>query len=173
MFKKILLHPVFLILFGVILGIFSKYGDTAYVKTLSSYFGQLSSGVLLWLVLCTLILLFADEKKKAIISILSLMLPMLISYYLFSYFVVKYLSLKAVIFWALMLVFSLLLTGVIWKIRFSNKFRWLFIIASSLSVIYDAFYVNGFEFFVMIPEIAFAVAVLLIINRLLKKQKAA
>lgn len=172
MFKKIPLHPVFLILLGVILGVSSKYGDMAYANTFFSYFGLLSSGILLWLVLCTLILLFADKKKKAIISIVSLMLPMLISYYLFSYFVVKYLSLKVVIFWAVMLVLSLLLTGVIWKIRFCNKFRWLFIMASLLSVTYDAFYVNGFEFLVMIPEIVFAVAVLLIINRSVKKQKA-
>ena len=152
------------------LGISSKYGDIAYANTFFSYFGLLSSGILVWLVLCTIILIFATQKKQAMILIASLMLPMLISYYLFSYFVVKYLSLKVIIFWIIMLVMSLIITRYVWNIRYCQKFKKLFIIASIFLIIYDAFNVNGFEFLIMIPEIIFSIITLLFLNRRIKNQ---
>lgn len=168
MIKKILLHPLFLILVGIILGVLSKYGDIAYANTFFECFGVLSSGILIWLVFCTLILIFTNEKGRAMLLIVSLMLPMLISYYLFSFFVVKYFSFRVMLFWMLMLVLSLLVTNYIWNIRFCNKFKWLFIIASILAIIYDAFYINGFRFLIMIPEIILAIITLFVINNSLK-----
>ena len=170
MLKKIIFHPVFLILIGAILGVSSKYGDIAYANTFPSYFGLLSSGILIWLVLCTNILLFTVKKKQAMFLIVSLILPMLTSYYLFSYFVVKYLSVKVVVFWIIMLLLSLLITHYVWNIRFSKKFRTLFIIASILFVTYDAFNVNSFEFLILIPEIILAIITLLIINKSIENQ---
>lgn len=170
MLKKIIFNPIFLILLGTILGISSKYGDIAYANTFFSYFGLLSSGILIWLALCTTILLFTKEKKNAMVLIVSLMLSMLTSYYLFSFFVVKYISIKIVFFWIVILGCSLLITHYIWNIRFCQKFRKLFVIASVLSITYDAFNVNSFEFLIMIPEIIFSVIVLLLINKSIKNK---
>lgn len=167
MFKKIILHPVFLMVLGIILGVSSKYGDIAYANTFFSYFGLFSSGILIWLVLCTMILLYSTKKKQAIFLVISLMLPMLISYYLFSFFVVKYLSVKVVAFWMIMLIISLLVVHYIWNIRFCRKFRKLFTIASVFSITYDAFNVNSFEFLILIPEIVLFTITLLLINKVM------
>lgn len=170
MFKKIFFHHLFFILLGVLLGVSSKYGDIAYANTFFYYFGLLSSGILVWLVLCTTILLFATKKKQAMILLTSLMLPMLISYYLYSYFVVKYLSFKVIVFWIIMLVISLITAHYVWNIRFCKKFRALFIISAIIFITYDAFNVNGFDFLIMILEIIFSIITLLFLNKSIKNQ---
>lgn len=167
--KKIFFSPFVFDFLGLILGVSSKYGDIAYANSFFSYFGLFSSGILMWLVLCSVILFLSETKKGAKLLILCLMVPMLISYYLFSYLMVNYFSIKVFIFWTVMLLLSLLVTHFVWDIRFTPKFRMLFIIGAVLSVIYDAFIVNSFEFLVMIPEVAVSVIMLYYINKWIKK----
>ncbi|MCH5314859.1 MAG: hypothetical protein J1E81_03015 [Eubacterium sp.] len=169
MLKRRFTNPVVLILLGIVLGVSSKYGDIAYANSFFSYFGLLTSGLLFWLVLCTVIIYATDSKKQAIIKIVCLMLPMLVAYYLYSYFIVKYLSIKVALFWSAMLIVSLLITNFIWQIRFQKAFRTLFIIASVLAIVYDAIIINGVQFAIIIPEIIFAVAELIYINKSINK----
>ncbi len=165
MMKKLMTNPTLLIILGLIFGIASKYGDVAYGDSVLFYFGLFSSGLLMWLVICTALLYVAENKKQAIICILCLMIPMLISYYLYSYYVVEYFSGRVAVFWALILGMSLIITHFIWKIRYHWSFRMLFIMGSAVAVAYDAFMINGFQFEVMIPEILLSVLVLLIIHK--------
>lgn len=167
--NNIFSHPLVLMMIGVILGIFSKYGDIAYTKTFLSYFGLLSSGIVIWLILCTMILIFASKKKQAIISLALLMLSMFISYYIFSYFVVKYISIKVIVFWIIMLSISLLIAHCVWNIRFTKKFRILFFIAAIFLIIYDAFNINGFDLIIMITEIISTIITLHFLNKMINK----
>ena len=72
-----------MIIFGIIIGIFSKYSDTS-GKTFSHYFGILSSGIFLWFFTAALILYLAKNRKSFNLYYLSFMESMLVSYYLYS-----------------------------------------------------------------------------------------
>lgn len=165
MIKQLMTNPLVLILSGLILGIASKSGDVTNSDNIFFYFGLFSSGLLIWLVVYTALLYSAANKKQAIISILCLMIPMLISYYLYSYYIVEYFSGRVALFWVLILVFSLVITHLVWKIRHRWSFLILFIIGSVSAVLYDAFKINSFQFEVMIPEILISVLALLTIRK--------
>ena len=91
-----------MIIFGIIIGIFSKYSDTS-GKTFSHYFGILSSGIFLWFFIATLILYLAKNRKSFNLYYLSFMGSMLVSYYLYSKYVIGYYYSKIVLFWMIML----------------------------------------------------------------------
>ena len=76
-----------MIIFGIIIGIFSKYSDTS-GKTFSHYFGILSSGIFLWFFTAALILYLAKNRKSFNLYYLSFMGSMLVSYYLYSKYVI-------------------------------------------------------------------------------------
>lgn len=52
-----------MIIFGIIIGIFSKYSDTS-GKTFSHYFGILSSGIFFWFFIATLIYFARNETSN-------------------------------------------------------------------------------------------------------------
>lgn len=163
--KKIAVNPLIFMLLGVLLGIASKYGDLAYANSFFSWFGLLSSGLLFWLVLYTVILYLSESRTQAMQLITSLMLPMLLSYYVYSYWFADYLSMKVVRFWMVMCAASLLLACCVFGLRYRKGFRILFVIASLLAIGYDAIAVNGVDFAVMIPEILLSVLLLRFLNR--------
>ena len=167
--KKIITKPIVLSSLGVILGILSKYGDIAYSNSIYSYFGLLSSGLLIWLLFCTVIICIAGDKRHAMKLITCLMLTMLIAYYIYSYFIVEYLSLRVTLFWLAMLIVSLILTNFVFDLRNKTCFKVLFIIASFLTIVYDAIYINGVNFLIIIPEIIMSLAVLWHINKSISK----
>lgn len=168
--RRIITKPIVLASLGFILGILSKYGDIAYSNSIFSYFGLLSSGLLIWLLFCTVIICIADNKKHAMKLITCLMLPMLISYYLYSYFIVEYLSLRVTLFWFAMLIASLVITKFVFDIRNKLCFRVLFIISSFLTIVYDAIYINGVNFLIIVAEIIMSLAVLWHINKTTSKE---
>lgn len=172
MIKKIFTNPFVLIFLGVILGVTSKYGDVADAGTLFSYFGYLSSGLVMWLVLCTTMLYLSENRKHAVQLIACFMIPMLISYYFYSYFFTKYLSVKMVVFWMIILIAALVLAYYLWNIRYKKIFRTLYVIASVFAIGYDAIEVNGFLFSIMIAEIIMALMVLLCINKVIERKQA-
>ncbi len=52
-----------MIIFGIIIGIFSKYSDTS-GKTFSHYFGILSSGIFFWFFIATFIYFARNETSN-------------------------------------------------------------------------------------------------------------
>ena len=54
---KIFRNPLFMIIAGAVFGILAKYGDIAYANSIFSFFGLLTSGFAIWLVIGTAIAL--------------------------------------------------------------------------------------------------------------------
>ena len=52
-----------MIIFGIIIGVFSKYSDTS-GKTFSHYFGILSSGIFFWFFIATFIYFARNETSN-------------------------------------------------------------------------------------------------------------
>ena len=101
-----------MIIFGIIIGIFSKYSDTS-GKTFSHYFGILSSGIFLWFFTAALILYLAKNRKSFNLYYLSFMGSMLVSYYLYSKYVIGYYYSKIVCFWMIMLFITAIIGNII------------------------------------------------------------
>jgi len=161
------MKQVFMIIMGIIIGILSKYGDIAYANTIFSTFGLISSGLLIWLVICVMIMYKSKNKKDLTILLISFMLPMLLSYYLYSIIIVKYFYFKIFVFWIIMFVVSLILENILFSIRDRKIFKFLFVIVSIIMIIFDAFKINGFEIGVMFTE---AILVIITLKYMCKKK---
>lgn len=148
--KKLLSNPIVLAIAGVLSGIFSKYCDIAEHSFFLSSFGLMSSGVLIWLVICTVIMFASSDKLQAALSVAVYIFPMLAAYYLYSAVVLNYIWKNAIIFWLIMGLLSFVLAYTLFDKRYEKNFCNLYFIASVLLIIYDGLVINeifvNFEF---------------------------
>ena len=158
-------------MFGIVIGIFSKWGDVIPGDNLIKYFGWISSGVIIWLVIGSFLIIKTKNRKEFSIVYSLFMISMLISYYVFSLLVVKYLVKRIVILWIIMFIGSLILGNIIYDKKNTNLFRILFILASIIFLIYDAIEINGINLIAIIPEILMVVYDLVIISKSIKEVK--
>ncbi len=140
--KKFFSNPITLAVTGIFSGILSKYGDLAEPSSLFSCFGLLSSGILIWLVICTGIMFVSSSKSQSALSVAVYIFPMLASYYLYSAIVINYIWRNAIIFWLIMGVISYILAYCFYEKRYSPKFKFLFSGAACVLIIYDAIVIN-------------------------------
>lgn len=127
--KKQIIKIIFLIIIGAVIGVLSKWGDVIAGMNFLHYFGLISSGIVLWLVIGILLLVKSETRKEFNILYFSFMTSMLISYYLFSALIVKYIYIKIIIFWIIMLMCSIILGNIIFNKRHTKLIRNLYIIA--------------------------------------------
>ncbi len=81
--KRIILNPVSMFISGLLLGVVSRLLDI-YTQNLGNIFSQMA----IWILIGTLIAIYSDTKKKAMLNILPFCTGMLITYY-FVAFVTK------------------------------------------------------------------------------------
>lgn len=160
---------ILIIILGIIIGIFSKWGDVIPNENIISYFGFISSGIVLWLMIGTILLFISKNRKEFSIMYSLFMTAMLISYYLFSSLIVKYLYVRIIIFWIMMLIVSLIFGNIIFYKRYTKTFKLLFILSSIVFLIYDAIKINGIQFEIIILEIIIIIFTMRIIKKIKSK----
>lgn len=74
--KKILLNPFSMFILGLLLGIVSRLFDI-YAQNLGNVFSQMA----IWILIGTIIAIYSNSKKKAMINVLPFCIGMLITYY--------------------------------------------------------------------------------------------
>ena len=79
--KNKILNPISMFIIGAVLGIFSKLFDI-YSEILGNIFSEFS----IWILLGTLISIYSDTKKKAMLNIFPFCIGMLLMYYLIAEF---------------------------------------------------------------------------------------
>ncbi len=158
------LKILIMIVLGIILGIFSKYSDTS-GKTFSHYFGIISSGIVFWYCIATLILYLSKTRKKFNLHYISFMSSMLLSYYLYSKYIIDYYNSKIIWFWIIMLLITTIIGNLFYNIRKTNIFKKLFITGSIVLIIYDGITLNSFKNGTFIIDIILSIAVYKIINK--------
>ena len=126
--KKQVVKVVLAIVVGAIIGVLSKWGDVIPGENFIHYFGLISSGAVLWLVIGILLLVKSQNKKEFNILYFVFMTSMLISYYLFSALIVKYLYIKIIVFWIALLIISIILANIIFNRRHTKLIRNLYVI---------------------------------------------
>ena len=169
--KNTIIKSVLAVVFGIVVGIFSKWGDIIPCDNLIKYFGWISTGVIIWLVIGSFLIIKTQYRKEFSIVYSLFMISMLISYYVFSLLVVKYLVQKIIIFWIIMFIGSLILGNIIYDKKNTNMFRILFILASIIFLIYDAIEINGINLIAIIPEVLMVVYILIITSKSIKEIK--
>lgn len=169
--KNIIIKSVLAVVFGIVIGVFSKWGDVIPGDNLIKYFGWISTGVIIWLVIGSFLIIKIKNRKEFSIVYSLFMISMLISYYVFSLLVVKYLVQKIVIFWIIMFIGLLILGNIIYDKKNTNLFRILFILTSIIFLIYDAIEINGINLIAIIPEVLMVVYLLIIISKGIKEVK--
>ena len=169
--KNIIIKSVLAVVFGIVIGVFSKWGDVIPGDNLIKYFGWISTGVIIWLAIGSFLIIKAKNRKEFSIVYSLFMISMLISYYVFSLLVVKYLVQKIIIFWIIMFIGSLILGNIIYDKKNTNMFRILFILASIIFLIYDAIEINGINLIAIIPEVLMVVYILIITSKSIKETK--
>ena len=169
--KNTIIKSLLAVVFGIVIGIFSKWGDVIPGDNLIKYFGWISTGVIIWLVIGSFLIIKTKNRKEFSIIYSLFMISMLISYYVFSLLIVKYLVKRIVIFWIIIFIGSFILGNIIYGKKNTNLFRILFILASIIFLIYDAIEINGINLIAIIPELLMVVYVLIIISKSIKKTK--
>ncbi len=106
--KKEVKIIITVVIVGILLGMLSKGCDVIsqgnIVGDLFFGFGLVSSSFTIWIFSCLLISSKSQNKKYAALNVVIFLMSMLCSYYIYSKFVVGYLSLRVVFFWLLMIV---------------------------------------------------------------------
>lgn len=169
--KNTIIKSLLAVVFGIVIGIFSKWGDVIPGDNLIKYFGWISTGVIIWLVIGSFLIIKTKNRKEFSIVYSLFMISMLTSYYVFSLLIVKYLVKRIVIFWIIIFIGSFILGNIIYGKKNTNLFRILFILASIIFLIYDAIEINGINLIAIIPELLMVVYVLIIISKSIKKTK--
>ncbi len=78
--KRIILNPISMFIAGLLLGIVSRLLDI-YTQNLGNIFSQMA----IWILMGTLIAIYSDTKKKAMLNILPFCIGMLITYYFVAF----------------------------------------------------------------------------------------
>ena len=121
--KNTIIKSILAVILGLVIGIFSKWGDVMSGDNVISYFGLISTGLVIWLAIGTLLILKSKNRKEFSIIYSLFMISMLISYYLFSATVVKYLYTRIIIFWIVIFIVALILGNIIFSKRHTRLFR--------------------------------------------------
>lgn len=167
--KNIIIKSVLALIAGVIIGILAKWGDVIPGMNFIYYFGLITSGVLIWLIIGTLLILKSKNRIEFNVLYSAFMIPMLISYYLFSALIVKYIYTKIIIFWLIIFICSVVLGNIIFNKKYTNIFRIIYILAAIVFIVFDAIKINGIQLQVVIPEILLSIIVLVLINKNISK----
>ena len=90
---------------------------------------------------------------------------MLVSYYLYSKYVIGYYYSKIVWFWIIMLFITTIIGNIFYNMRKTKLLRCLFIIGSIVLIIYDGIKLYGFGNGTFIIEIILSIIGYIIINK--------
>ena len=107
--KKIILNPISMFVIGLLLGIISRFLDI-YTQNL----GNIFSSMAIWILFGTLISIYSESKKKAMLNIFPFCIGMLLTYYVVAMITKGVYSNIFIIGWTVFAFFSPLLAYFTW-----------------------------------------------------------
>lgn len=107
--KKIVLNPISMFIIGLLLGIISRLLDI-YTQNLGNIFSQMA----IWILFGTLISIYSESKKKAMINIFPFCIGMLITYYVVAMITKGVYSNTIILGWSIFAFFSPILAYFTW-----------------------------------------------------------
>lgn len=120
------------LVFGITLGTISKYLDTiSFVDgnrwmIILNYFGDLFTRIGIWILIATLIAIYSKTKISSASNTFIFFIGMLISYYLYSAYLLGFFPFRYFIFWFIIAIISPFLAIIAWEAK--NNVRLAYIL---------------------------------------------
>jgi len=164
--REYMLIPILIIL-GMIFGVLAKAGDVAiqgnvFGNILYS-FGTVSTGIFIWVVICTVIAVLSKNKIWSAVNVLLFLAAMIFAYYLYSHFIVNYLVWRIVKFWLIMLIPATVSSFIVWHIKTNRGLKYTVIALGTVIMIFDMFILQGALPIAMIMDVILYVVFLVFI----------
>ena len=164
-----MLIPILLVL-GVACGVLAKAGDVAvqgrFLGNILWSFGTVTTGVFIWMVICTAIAILSHNKIWSAVNIFWFLAAMIFAYYLYSHFIVDYLVWRVVKFWLIMLIPSMIAGFIVWHIKTVCVLKYIVIALGTVTMIFDMFILQGAIPIAMAMDVAlYAVFLYLILSK--------
>lgn len=161
-------HAVFPAIAGGITGILAVIGENLMPYTpvgeILSGFGQLSTGVFLWAVLCTGIAVLSKNRLSAAAGVFCFLLSMLTAYYITAeHFILDY-DRNILLLRALALIPATLAGLAAWSLRHSGLLRKLSLIPAGLCFLFDLRVMGFSEMPMFFCEVALGILFLVILR---------
>ncbi len=164
------------VLVGALMGVLSKLGDVIvtgnFFTNLISGFGRVSSGFTLWICACLLISNCSSSRKSAALNVLLFLLSMLTAYYLYSKYIVDYLSLRVTLFWILMLIPAMVAGYIVHGIREKKVLKILVAVATAVLGGISVIFIDGSEPYSLAIECVLFVIIGVVLFRKSRMKKA-
>ena len=145
--KKETKITIFCIIFGLIIGIISKYsnevfGNSIYDQIFHSL-DTITAGLFIWMVICYCIATSSKNKWYAVLNVSLFLIFMMISYYSYCLIVLDYFPDKKIIFWSLMLIPCAFLAYLVKIIKPTKIIKIFYLILGIIIIIIDCLWLHG------------------------------
>lgn len=140
--KKETKLTIFSIIFGIIIGIISKYSNEVFGNSLYDQIfhsiDTITAGLFIWLVICYILASTSKNKWYSVLNVTLFLIFMMISYYSYCLIVLDYFPDKKIIFWSLMLIPCAILAYLVKKINPTKKIKIFYLVLGIIVIIIDA-----------------------------------
>ena len=134
--KRIAVTILFIVLFGVSMGVLAKYTDSI------SIIGQIGTQLGVWVFIATLIAVFSRSAKAACLHVFIFFIAMLAAYYAYTVIVFEFVPPKYMLVWGFFALLSPLCAYVVWYARGEG---WISAVCLSLPI--SLLISSGYSFF--------------------------
>ncbi|NLZ75583.1 MAG: hypothetical protein GX914_03675 [Erysipelotrichia bacterium] len=148
---EILKFSLFFVVFGVVMGVISKFLDTTAINELPPILeildiGNFLSRMAIWIFIAQSIALFTKSPYRAGLYVLLFFSAMVISYYLYSYYVAGFFPYHYAMIWATLTLISPFLAFVVWLAKGQGKIA-IIISALIFSAMFNLTFSYGIFYF--------------------------
>jgi hypothetical protein len=149
--EKAIVHTIGILIFGIGLGVFSKYLDTVAFNELPRILQYLDIGNFLsesdiWIFIAVCISVYSNSPKRASINVFIFFTGMVTSYYLYSYFIAGFFPRSYAMIWIGFTLFSPALAFVCWYAKGKGAVA-LVVSSAIIAVLMNLSFVYGMWYF--------------------------
>lgn len=124
--KNKILITIGIIILGFLFGVFQKWLDSKAINELPMIIQQIDFGNYLgrlpiYILLCTIISVSSKTPLRASINVFSFLISMLSGYYLYSYYVLGFLSVSYMLIWVTIAIGSIFIAPICWYAKGKGK----------------------------------------------------
>lgn len=146
-----IINTILILCFGIVLGTFAKFLDTAASNTLPFIFEYLDISNFLgrfaiWLLIALYIAIYSHSSIRASLNVLVFFIGMVSSYYLYSYFVAGFFPKNYAMIWLGFTAISPLLAFVCWYAKGKSKISFILSVII-IAILFNFTFIYGWIYF--------------------------
>lgn len=131
------IYIIYSIVFGIILGLLSKFAD---IPNISPIFSDITGRLGIWIFIATILSTFNYSPKLAAINVFVFFISLIITYYIYTILILNFFPKKVIVFWSLCALISPICAYIMWYSIKDNLFSY-FIASGPIALLIS----EGFE----------------------------